>query len=141
MAGAWETFDQKTGNGQVVRFGTPAWTDLIRSSLRDALTLLTSDGRTVHLFEVPCYGAGDAGTGPERHDPPRIAAVNQIFNDAARTMPHVEMVRWRKLVCPHGTRVESIDGVRLWQPDDQHLTTDGAKVVWKWWLPQLRAQS
>ena len=105
MAGAWETFDQKTGTGQVIRFGTPAWTDLIRSSVRDALTLLTSDGRTVHLFEVPCYGAGDAGTGPERHDPARIAAVNQIFNDAARTMPHVEMVRWRKLVCPHGTRV------------------------------------
>ncbi len=139
MAGAWETLDQRTETGEVIRYGTAAWTDLIRSSLRLALTLLSSDGRMVSLFEVPCYGAGDANNPlPERHDPARIAAVNQIFEDAARTMPHVEIVHWRTLVCPNGTRTESIDGVHLWQPDDQHLTLKGATVVWKWWLPQLR---
>jgi hypothetical protein len=140
MAGAWETFDQKQRSGVVIRFGTAAWTDLIRSSVRDALTVLTSDGRTVHLFEVPCYGAGDANANPERHDPARIAAVNEIFNEAARTMPNVEIVHWRTLVCPNGTRAESVDRVHLWQPDDQHLTWEGAAVVWKWWLPQLRAE-
>jgi hypothetical protein len=48
-------------------------------------------------------------------------------------------VHWRTLVCPGGKRAESVDGVRLWQADDEHLSDDGAVVVWKWWLPQLRA--
>ena len=141
MTGAWEVLDQSTGAG-IVRFGTRAWTDLIASSLRTALGVLGGDGRTVYLFEVPCYGAGDvANPYPERSDPRRIAAVNQIFADVARSMPRVQIVHWRTLVCPGGKRAESVDGVRLWQPDDQHLTDDGAVIVWKWWLPQLRTAS
>jgi peptidoglycan/LPS O-acetylase OafA/YrhL len=139
MAGAWETLDQQTANG-VARFGTQAWTDLITASVRDALQVLSSDGRTVYLFQVPCFGAGDSNDPlPERHDPARIAAVNDIFTNVAQSMPKVKIVPWRELVCPDGKRVESIDGVHLWQPDDQHLTYPGAVVVWKWWLPQLRA--
>ena len=57
----------------------------------------------------------------------------------AAEMPHVEMVRWRTLVCPNGRRVETLDGVRLWNSDDVHLTEAGSVLVWKWWLPQLRA--
>jgi peptidoglycan/LPS O-acetylase OafA/YrhL len=142
MAGAWETLDQKAPDGSTVRFGTQAWTDLITSSVQNALTLLGSDGRTVNLFEVPCYGAGDANDPiPERQDPERIAAVNDIFTNLARTMPHVKIVPWRDLVCPNGKRAESVGGVHLWLPDDQHLSGAGAVVVWKWWLPQLRASS
>ena len=139
MTGAWEVLDQSTAAG-IVRFGTRAWTDLISSSLRTALGVLGADGRTVYLFEVPCFGAGDvANPYPERSDPRRIAAVNQIFADVARSMPRVQIVHWRTLVCPGGKRAESIDGVRLWQADDEHLSDEGAVVVWKWWLPQLRA--
>ncbi len=139
MTGAWEILDQDTGAG-VVRFGTKAWTDLITSSLRTALGVLTADGRTAYLFEVPCYGAGDVSSPfPERSDPRRIAALNQIFEDVARSMHDVRIVHWRSLVCPAGHRAENIDGVHLWQSDEQHLTDDGAVVVWKWWLPQLHA--
>src|SRR5262249_48692879 len=142
FAGAWETLDQKTADGSIVRFGTQEWTDLITSSVRSALEVLGSDGRTVHLFQVPGYGAGDANAPiPERHDPARIAAVNDIFTHLARTMPNVKIVPWRDLVCPDGKRAENIDGVHMWLHDDQHLTGEGAVVVWKWWLPQLRASS
>jgi peptidoglycan/LPS O-acetylase OafA/YrhL len=141
MAGAWETLDQQTGTG-VVRFGTQAWTDLITSSVRDALQVLSSDGRTVYLFQVPCFGSGDANEPlPERHDPARIAAVNDIFTNVARSMPKVKIVPWRDLVCPNGKRADDINGVHMWLPDDQHLSYPGAVVVWKWWLPQLRAAS
>jgi hypothetical protein len=54
-------------------------------------------------------------------------------------MPRVELVRWRTLVCPGGHRVEKLDGVRLWESDHVHLTEAGGVLVWKWWLPQLRA--
>ncbi|MDQ1476208.1 MAG: hypothetical protein QOE62_1437 [Actinomycetota bacterium] len=138
MTGAWEILDHKTPTG-VVRFGSTAWADLVRSSLRTALAVLTSDGRTAYLFEVPCYGAGDvADPIPERADPRRIAALNTIFAEVARTTPHVRLVRWRTLVCPGGRRAESLDGVDLWQPDEQHLTDAGAVKVWQWWLPQIR---
>ena len=139
MTGAWETLDQKFGAG-VIRFGTSAWTDLITSTLRAALGILTADGRTVYLFDVPCYGAGDANDPiPERSDPRRIAALNEIFTNVARSTPKVRIVDWRTLVCPGGHRAENVGGVHLWLPDDQHLSYPGAVVVWKWWLPQLRA--
>ena len=138
MTGAWELLDQKTSAG-VVRFGTNAWSDLNRSALRAALDVLTGDGRTVSLFEVPCYGTGDATIPlPERSDTRRIAALNQIYTEVARSTPNVQIVHWRTLVCPGGRRVESIGGVHLWLPDEQHLSSAGAVVVWKWWLPQLR---
>ena len=41
--------------------------------------------------------------------------------------------------CPGGHRVEKLDGVRLWESDHVHLTEAGGVLVWKWWLPQLRA--
>jgi len=124
----------------VVKFGTQAWTDLVTVSLRAALQVLTADGRDVWLFEVPCYGSGDTNFPlPERSDPQRIAALNHIFGSVARELPHVKMVRWRMLVCPGNHRVETLHGVRLWKPDDVHLTEAGGVLVWKWWLPQLRA--
>ena len=138
MTGAWEILDQQTAAGEV-KFGTAAWTNLISSSLRTALAVLGSDGRTVYLFQVPCYGTGDAsGAFPERSDPLRIAALNQIYENVAHSMPHVQMVDWRTLVCPGGKRVETIDGVHMWLADDEHLSNAGGVVVWKWWLPQLR---
>ena len=79
MTGAWDILDQRTSHG-VVRFGTAAWTNLVRGSLHAALEVLAASGRTVHLFEVPCYGAGDENYPlPERSDPRRIAALNAIF--------------------------------------------------------------
>ncbi len=140
MVGAWEILDHKIGN-TTVKFGTPEWTTLVSTSLRDALRVLTSDGRTVSLFEVPCYGGGDDPTYlPERHDPKRIEALNTIFNDVARDVPRVQVVPWRGLVCPHGKRADRISGVQMWEPDDVHLTTEGAQVVWRWFLPRLPAQ-
>jgi peptidoglycan/LPS O-acetylase OafA/YrhL len=138
MTGAWEILDQKTSAG-LVRFGTAAWTDLVTSSLRTALSVLTSDGRTVYVFEVPCYGAGDVSAPyPERSDPRRIAALNAIYENVAHSMAHVSIVHWRTLVCPGGHRAETVAGVHMWQADDQHLTDAGGVVVWKWWLPQIR---
>ena len=68
----------------------------------------------------------------------RIAALNKIYANVARSMPRVELVHWRTLVCPGGKRAEDIGGKRVWQSDEQHLTDDGAVAVWRWWLPQVR---
>jgi hypothetical protein len=85
---------------------------------------------------VPCYGT--SGPIPDRGDPQRIAAVNAIFEQTAREMAHVKIVHWRELVCPNGRRRENIDGVRMWEDDEVHLSKEGTVVVWKWFLPQVR---
>jgi SGNH domain (fused to AT3 domains) len=140
MTGAWDVLDQRTKNG-VVRFGTPAWHYLVSSSLERALRTLTASGRTVYLFEVPCYGEGDpAFPLPERADTRRIDELNAIYDSAARTVGHVTIVHWRELVCPGGKRAEEIDGARLWEADNVHLTDAGALAVWRWFLPQVRAR-
>ena len=140
MTGAWETARSADTTG-VVRFGTTAWTDLDHVVVaRPRSTVLTADGRTVYLFEVPCYGAGTPTT---RCPNAAIRDASPRSTRSTRTSParcrKVQIVHWRTLVCPGGHRAESVGGVRLWQPDDQHLSADGAVVVWKWWLPQLRA--
>ncbi len=58
MAGAWDLLDHRV-DGERVRFGTPEWTELVTSSYRDALRALSGSGRTVDVFEVPCFGTGD----------------------------------------------------------------------------------
>jgi peptidoglycan/LPS O-acetylase OafA/YrhL len=137
MAGGWDALDHNV-NGQRLRVGSPEWTELVTNSYRDALRVLTSDGRTVYLFEVPCYGTGDPlAPFPDRADPQRIGAVNEIYEQLAREIPNVKIVRWRELVCPNGQRADEIDGVRMWENDNVHLSEEGAVVVWKWWLPQL----
>jgi peptidoglycan/LPS O-acetylase OafA/YrhL len=138
MTGAWDVLDHQAGTGRV-NFGTRAWTDLVTNSFRTTLRMFTDAGHTVHLFEVPCYGAGEAlDRIPERADPRRVAALNAIFEQLVREMPRVKIVRWRNLVCPGGHRIDEIDGVRMWEPDHTHLTEKGALVVWKWFLPQVR---
>jgi peptidoglycan/LPS O-acetylase OafA/YrhL len=137
MTGAWEVLDHRV-HGQTVKFGTPAWTTLVTDSLRQGVHVLADSGRTVYVFQVPCYGVGDPQFPlTERSDPKRIDAVNAIFAQMAREMPNVKIVPWRDLVCPGGHRVEKIDGKQLWEPDDAHLTAPGALAVWRWWLPQL----
>src|SRR5207237_3120371 len=54
MTGAWDVLDHRTDAG-VVSFGTPEWTNLVSLSMRGALQVLTTGGRDVHVFEVPCY--------------------------------------------------------------------------------------
>ena len=135
--GAWDVLDQQTDRG-IVKFGTPAWTQLITTSPRDALTMLTSAGRPVYVFEVPCYGEGDpndADSRTSRHRSDRH--VNAIYAQMEKEMPLVHVVHWRSLVCPGGKRLEELHGVRLWEPDEVHLSPQGAVEIWKWWLPQV----
>ncbi len=142
MAGAWDVLDHRLPDGHVVKFGTQEWTDLVASSVRDAFATLTSTGQPVYVFEVPCYGSGDPNAPiPERGDQARIDAMNAIYEKEAAAMPLVRIVHWRSLVCPDGRRRETLNGKRLWDADEVHLTSAGAVEVWKWWLAQLRASS
>ena len=138
MLGAWEILDQRV-NGVTLKYPDPRWSALVERSLRHAVAVLAAHGRTVHVFQVPCYGTGDPQHPlPARGDQGRVNAINAMLERIAHEIPRVQVVRWRDLVCPNGTRVEKVNGVQLWQNDNVHLTEPGVVQVWKWWLPQLR---
>ncbi|HET9728178.1 MAG TPA: acyltransferase family protein [Acidimicrobiia bacterium] len=136
MTGAWEVLDQHTAAGDA-RFGSAEWSRVVTSGLRDALDVLRADGRTVYVFDVPCYGHAADGTNRERSDPARIAGVNAILARLARQLPRVRLVHWRTLVCPNGHHIDQLNGHQIWQADEAHLADAGSVAVWKWWLARL----
>ena len=98
-------------------------------------------GRTVHLFEVPCYGAGDENDPlPERSDPEaHRRAQRDLRAGGTRRFRTSRSCTGDRSCAPTDTGPRRCSGVRLWQPDNVHLTSGGGLLVWKWWLPQLRA--
>ena len=140
MTGAWEILDQDDGRG-IVRFGTPAWTDLITSSLRTALGVLTARRPDRVSLRGPVLRRrrrhrpvpGTQRPAPHRRAQPDLRERRALDAAACRSCTGA------RSCARAATAPRSIDGVRLWQPDEQHLTDGGAVVVWKWWLPQLRA--
>jgi peptidoglycan/LPS O-acetylase OafA/YrhL len=138
MTGAWEVLDQRIGN-TTYKFPSPQWHALVEGGLHKAISLLAGNGRTVYVFPVPCYGSGDPlHPLPARGDPARIRAVNAMLDRIAGEIKRVKLVPWLDVVCPHGRRAATFNGVNLWENDNVHLTVNGAIAVWKWWLPQLR---
>jgi hypothetical protein len=138
MIGAWELLDH-TVDGRTISFGTPAWTALVRHAVDDAITALRSARSPIFVFDVPCYPNRDAALPlPERSDPTRIKALNEILQRATDGVPGVHFVKFAALVCPNGHHLESVHGDDIWQGDGVHLNEPGAVFVWRWLLPQIK---
>jgi lysophospholipase L1-like esterase len=138
MTGAWEVLDHKA-NGKTVSFGTPQWTALVRHAVDDAISTLRSGGAPVFVFDAPCYPNRDTVISlPERADPKRVKAFNDILTEATAGHPNVHLLKFHELVCPGGKYLESVHGNDLWQGDGVHLSDAGAVYVWRWLLPQIR---
>jgi hypothetical protein len=138
MTGAWEVLDH-TVDGNTVSFGTPAWTALVRHAVDDAIRTLRSAKAPLFVFDAPCYP--DRATDlvlPERSDPKRIKAYNEILAQATAGLPDVHLVKFHTLVCPGGQHLETVHGEDLWQGDGVHLSDAGALFVWRWLLPQVK---
>jgi peptidoglycan/LPS O-acetylase OafA/YrhL len=138
MTGAWEVLDH-TANGNTVSFGTPEWTAQVRHAVDDALRTLRSAKAPVFVFDAPCYPqrATDLVL-PERSDPKRITAYNEILAQATAGLPDLHLVKFHSLVCPGGQHLESVHGEDIWQGDGVHLNDAGALFVWRWLLPQIK---
>jgi peptidoglycan/LPS O-acetylase OafA/YrhL len=138
MTGAWEILDH-VADGSTVSFGTPAWTALVRHAVNDAIRTLGSAQAPVFVFDAPCYPNRNTILPlPERTDPRRIKAFNEILTQAADGHPNVHLVKFHALVCPRGRHLESVHGKDIWQGDGVHLNEAGAVFVWRWLLPQIK---
>jgi hypothetical protein len=140
MFGAWDVLDH-VENGTDIRFGTPAWTQLVAGAVGAALDAAGSGSRPVAVMNVPCYASPPAG-GPDasvRDDPARSAALDAIISAAAAPRPSVHILDVGSVLCPGGTFRDQLDGVEL-RPDGVHLTAQSSSLLWRTWLgPQLDA--
>ena len=78
---------------------------------------------------------------PERTDPARVAAVNQVLRTYLKAHPsRVSLVDLHAFLCPHDQYAPTVRSVAARDPDGTHLSPEGAKVVWRWLAGQLRTE-
>jgi hypothetical protein len=139
MVGAWEVLDHRV-DGQVLRFGTPAWDQVVGGALDLAVAVASIGGTPVVALTVPCF---DQASTPvidttDRNDRARVARTNALLATAVARVPGARLADYGGHVCPDGRYTDRLDGVEL-RPDGVHLGPDGAREVWSWLAPTLEA--
>lgn len=141
MVGAWEVYDH-VADGRVLRVSSPEFEQALRAELDLAVDILSRDGGRVAFFDVPCYREPERGLGDgalERNDPERVAIVNDVIADVARTRTEVVgVVPIGDLLCPGGRPLDRVDG-HVVRYDGVHLSERGAHHAWEWLVPRVEA--
>ncbi len=133
MTGAWEILDH-VADGSTVSFGTPEWTALVRHAVDDAIRTLGSARAPVFVFDAPCYPNRNTTLPlPERTDPRRIKAFNEILANGGRSVTRTSTSSSSTPpCCARGRHLESVHaGKDIWQGDGVHLNGAGAVFVWR----------
>ena len=140
VAGSWEQYDREV-DGKVLVAGTKAWTDDLAARFAAELTSLSASSKHVAFVNDHCHLTPDLGLGPEPHivnDDKRVADVNVAVKQAITMVGFpVTLVDMNDFLCRDGYS-NTRNGVTLRQ-DGLHFTPEGARIVWAWLGPQLRA--
>ncbi len=141
LVGAWEVYDRRI-DGRLIKFGTPAMETYLRSELDRATSILTANGAPLVLLATPCFHIESGGTVTwglaERNSDARIAWFNDLLRRYAAERPgRVVFLDLHALMCPNGRYENRIGGVDT-RSDGMHFTKEGAALVWRWLVPQLR---
>jgi peptidoglycan/LPS O-acetylase OafA/YrhL len=138
MSGVWDVQDHETKGG-IVRFGTQAWHDLVKTSVEQAVDLLRSAGVPVFIMDAPCYTHGDWHVVAEIPiEPARVTALNSIFNEVAAERPGVQVLPFGQYVCPNGTLLGTLDGIHMWDEQGVHVSDQGTVALWHWLASEIR---
>jgi peptidoglycan/LPS O-acetylase OafA/YrhL len=133
-------------DGRRYRVGTAGYHDLLRDALLRDVDLFSSKGGLVVMPTVPCYDPKDYGIAgapvsrrSDRTDPKRVAAVNAVIGEVARSRPDVvRVVDLAAFLCPGGKARDRINGVNI-RSDGVHFSPAGAQVMSRWLAPRLEA--
>ncbi len=138
--GPWEMLDHRAGDVDV-RFPTPEWRAHVRRGLTDMLSIVGAPGRSVVLLRVPCI-FDDHETTRDRNDPARVAAFNELLEEAAADDADVYTAPLDDVLCPQPdpAGIATDTDVRY---DGLHVTPTGGALVWEWlfedpWLDRPR---
>ena len=140
MIGAWEVLDHLVDDRRI-SFPDPAWYDVVRAAISDALDVAGAGGTPVAAIALPCMRQDASAAVPAmaRNDPARVAAFNDILVEVAASKPDVHVLDLPSLLCPDGVFLEEIDGEPA-RYDGVHVGPAGARAVLNWLADQLDAE-
>jgi len=138
--GRWEVSDRII-DGTWSAIGEKAWDDLYAAELSRAITVLSSKGAHIALFTLPyILQTTDApnGTPWDINQPVRTNDYNALIRRVAARFPKkVTVIDLNKMLDPHGVYTSYLDGVRVRNVDDEHLSPLGGELLRPEILPEL----
>jgi peptidoglycan/LPS O-acetylase OafA/YrhL len=138
--GRWEVSDRII-DGKWSAIGEKAWDDLYASELSRAITILSSKGAHIALFTLPyILQTTDApnGTPWDINQPVRTNDYNALIRRVAARFPKkVTVIDLNKMLDPKGVYTSYLDGIRVRNVDDEHLSPLGGELLRPEILPEL----
>ncbi len=138
--GRWEVSDRLI-DGKWSTIGQPAWDKRYTAELTRAIDILSARGAHVVLFTLPYIAqTTDAPNGQpwNINEPGRTVAYNALIARIAAKFPKkVSVIDVNKMLDPKGVYTSYIDGIRVRNADDEHVSVPGGEYLRPVILPQL----
>jgi dienelactone hydrolase len=126
QAGAWDVYDVARPDGTLISPGSRPWRAAYRRDIDELWDVLGAGGAEVVAIRPPCYGrsevVGTEGGPPERFDPARIAAVEDVWATVARARGD-QLLDLSPVLCPRGVSDALI------RPDGAHYGDAGSDRI------------
>jgi peptidoglycan/LPS O-acetylase OafA/YrhL len=138
--GRWEVSDRIV-DGHWTQIGEPAWDHLYATELARAIRILSSKGARVVIFTLPYIAQtteAPNGTPWDINQPGRTNDYNTLVRQVVdRSSGHASVFDLNRAVDPDGIYTSYLDGVRVRNPDDEHLSVLGGELLRPLILPTL----
>jgi hypothetical protein len=138
--GRWEVSDRII-DGKWTQIGKPAWDDVYASELAEAIRILSSKGAHVVIFTLPYIQQTTEAPNGEPWDinqPVRTNEYNALVRRVvARSGGRASVIDLNRLLDPAGTYTSYLDGVRVRNADDEHISVAGGELLRPLMLPTL----
>ena len=138
--GRWEVSDRII-DGKWTQIGEPAWDRLYAAELAQAIRILSSRGAHVVIFTLPYIMQTTEAPNGEPWDinqPVRTNDYNALVRQVvARSGGRASVIDLNRLLDPAGTYTSYLDGVRVRNPDDEHVSVLGGMLLRPLILPSL----
>ncbi len=140
--GRWEV-SSRLIDGHWSTIGQAAWDARYSSELSRAIRILSSRGAKVVVFTLPYITqTTDAPDGQpwDINQPSRTNAYNRLVRRVVARFPRTAtLLDLNKMLDPHGTYVSYLDGVRVRDVDNEHISPAGGMMLRPMILPKLVA--
>ncbi len=142
LLGRWESIDRIYG-GRWTHIGEHAFDQHLQSELSQVITIGSSHGARVVFLTLPYIAETTVqpnGSPWDMNLPSRTNAFNAVVRAAVAEHPHqASVIDLNKMLDPNGHYVSYIDGIRVRNSDDEHLSPLGGEWLRPRLLPELVA--
>jgi len=136
MIGAWEVLDHQI-DGEITRFPDPAWSDIVSSTLSDAIdTVATATEVPILMATLPCMKQLPNASLPAlaRNDFIRVNTYNELLIDNSADRTGVQVIDTGSVFCDGPDPLDANAQLRY---DGVHVTPEGGDQLVAWLLDEL----